>query len=290
MTPLHSSFVFFFLNEIVALLFQFGVYSDKDKPTEAERQEHMQAVKKDRQFSVRPINEAQAIAAIEVLLSATKTTSTFPDCPPELTSVVYKYRSKSKTLQANLRSNYKTSFFEIVFAIWQWYLHIFADEKKLSAKEVLDRYTKCVAFSDSQPMRIVKPFEMEQHNSMYIPLRSSEWVFKGFVYEINGLYSDEEARLLILEDFDKERQKFERLKAKFDDIPASEATYERPRIPEKVRIEVWRRDGGKCARCGSREKLEYDHIVPISKGGSNTARNIELLCESCNRSKSNNIA
>jgi 5-methylcytosine-specific restriction endonuclease McrA len=29
--------------------------------------------------------------------------------------------------------------------------------------------------------------------------------------------------------------------------------------------------------------------VPISKGGSNTARNIELLCEKCNRSKSNNV-
>jgi 5-methylcytosine-specific restriction endonuclease McrA len=57
-----------------------------------------------------------------------------------------------------------------------------------------------------------------------------------------------------------------------------------------VRVEVWRRDGGKCAKCGSREKLEYDHIVPLSKSGSNTARNVELLCEKCNRSKGDNIA
>jgi len=63
----------------------------------------------------------------------------------------------------------------------------------------------------------------------------------------------------------------------------------RPRIPERVRIEVWRRDEGKCVKCGSREKLEYDHIIPLSKGGSNTARNIELLCEKCNRSKGGNI-
>lgn len=60
-------------------------------------------------------------------------------------------------------------------------------------------------------------------------------------------------------------------------------------ISSHVRREVWRRDKGKCALCGSRKNLEFDHIVPVSKGGSNTARNIELLCESCNRAKSNNI-
>lgn len=65
--------------------------------------------------------------------------------------------------------------------------------------------------------------------------------------------------------------------------------FKRQPIPSAVRREVWRRDEGKCARCGSREKLEYDHIVPIARGGSNTARNIELLCESCNRSKSASI-
>lgn len=60
-------------------------------------------------------------------------------------------------------------------------------------------------------------------------------------------------------------------------------------IPEAVRREVWRRDEGRCVDCGSRERLEFDHIVPVSKGGSNTARNIELRCESCNRRKSDRI-
>lgn len=63
----------------------------------------------------------------------------------------------------------------------------------------------------------------------------------------------------------------------------------RPAIPAAVRREVWRRDEGKCARCGSRENLEYDHIIPVSKGGGNTARNIELLCQDCNRSKGDSI-
>jgi 5-methylcytosine-specific restriction endonuclease McrA len=60
-------------------------------------------------------------------------------------------------------------------------------------------------------------------------------------------------------------------------------------ISSQVRREVWRRDGGACVKCGSRCNLEYDHIIPVSKGGGNTARNIELLCEACNRSKSASI-
>jgi Holliday junction DNA helicase RuvB len=66
---------------------------------------------------------------------------------------------------------------------------------------------------------------------------------------------------------------------------ASESIPGRENIPSEVRRDVWRRDGGKCVKCGSRENLEYDHIIPVSMGGSNTARNIELLCENCNRSK-----
>jgi|SRR5438876_2767443 len=59
----------------------------------------------------------------------------------------------------------------------------------------------------------------------------------------------------------------------------------RPKISEPVRHEVWRRDQGRCTKCGSRERLEFDHIVPVSMGGSSTARNLELLCENCNRQK-----
>lgn len=60
-------------------------------------------------------------------------------------------------------------------------------------------------------------------------------------------------------------------------------------IPQDVKDRVWNRDGGKCVKCGSTEKLEFDHIIPISKGGANTYRNLQLLCENCNRTKSNKI-
>lgn len=64
----------------------------------------------------------------------------------------------------------------------------------------------------------------------------------------------------------------------------------RPPIPDDVKMFVWQRDGGSCVKCGSQENLEFDHVIPLSKGGSNTARNLQLLCERCNRSKGAAIA
>ena len=63
----------------------------------------------------------------------------------------------------------------------------------------------------------------------------------------------------------------------------------RKSIPQSVKDKVWNRDGGKCVDCGSNENLEFDHIIPHSKGGADTYRNLQLLCEPCNRSKSAKI-
>jgi len=60
-------------------------------------------------------------------------------------------------------------------------------------------------------------------------------------------------------------------------------------ISEAVRLFVWQRDDGKCVKCGAREWLEFDHIIPVTAGGSSTERNVQLLCESCNRSKGTTI-
>jgi len=68
-----------------------------------------------------------------------------------------------------------------------------------------------------------------------------------------------------------------------------ETTKRSRRITQDVMDRVWRRDEGKCVKCGSQENLEFDHMVPFSKNGSNSYRNIQLLCEPCNRSKSAKI-
>ena len=63
----------------------------------------------------------------------------------------------------------------------------------------------------------------------------------------------------------------------------------RERIPDETQIFVWKRDDGKCVKCGTNENLAFDHIIPHSLGGSNSRRNLQLLCDSCNSRKGNQI-
>jgi len=60
-------------------------------------------------------------------------------------------------------------------------------------------------------------------------------------------------------------------------------------ITSDVQKEVWKRDGGRCVKCGSDKKLHFDHIIPFSKGGSNDADNIQILCSKCNIKKSDKV-
>ncbi len=54
-------------------------------------------------------------------------------------------------------------------------------------------------------------------------------------------------------------------------------------IPEDVRQKVL--SSGKCAFCGSPERLQVDHIIPVARGGSSNPSNLQPLCAPCNQSK-----
>jgi tellurite resistance protein len=60
-------------------------------------------------------------------------------------------------------------------------------------------------------------------------------------------------------------------------------------IPREVRQRVWQRYGGRCAECQATSYLEFDHIIPVARGGSNMDANVQLLCRMCNSKKSDHI-
>lgn len=65
---------------------------------------------------------------------------------------------------------------------------------------------------------------------------------------------------------------------------------ERKTISKKLRFEVYKRDNFTCQYCGRKAPdvvLNIDHIVPVSKGGTNDIMNLITSCFECNNGKSN---
>ena len=61
-------------------------------------------------------------------------------------------------------------------------------------------------------------------------------------------------------------------------------------IPANIKVEVWKRDAGKCTKCGATDELHFDHILPFSRGGTSLkAENVQLLCARHNLQKSAKI-
>lgn len=65
--------------------------------------------------------------------------------------------------------------------------------------------------------------------------------------------------------------------------PPAESPSVNRNIPNMIKKEVYERDGGRCTKCQTTYKLEYDHIRPFSEGGESTLANLRLLCFSCNQ-------
>ncbi len=61
-------------------------------------------------------------------------------------------------------------------------------------------------------------------------------------------------------------------------------------IPARVRRAVWERDGGRCTfvsarghRCNAQRFLEFDHVVPVARGGASTVEGLRLRCRAHNQ-------
>jgi len=59
-------------------------------------------------------------------------------------------------------------------------------------------------------------------------------------------------------------------------------------IPRDAMLKVIRRDGQICQKCNQPvpdREVEFDHIIPFSKGGTSTVSNLRLIHKNCNRKK-----
>lgn len=116
-----------------------------------------------------------------------------------------------------------------------------------------------------------------------VKIPGGHWLYQSRIYSSKEDLAADDVHALILETELKKRRRIERAHAYVAGQQARIST--RGPIPDDVKTTVWRRDAGQCIKCGGNERLEYDHIIPLALGGSNTVRNIQLLCEPCNRSK-----
>jgi hypothetical protein len=120
--------------------------------------------------------------------------------------------------------------------------------------------------------------------------RPTCWLYHHYLIKVTGIVRSEDERILLVKEAVMKREKrLDKLQKLVDLDERMQKASRRQPIPEDVQNFVWRRDQGRCVQCGSQEKLEFDHMIPVKKGGSDTARNIQLLCERCNRKKSDNI-
>jgi hypothetical protein len=132
--------------------------------------------------------------------------------------------------------------------------------------------------------QLTKPFAV-----LYDSFKKKKWwMFRNEFYWEDENFSETEVTALILDKIQQKQRKIEKAIARMSSQELKNSVSRKP-ISDDVRTYVWQRDGGRCVKCGSQERLEYDHIIPVAKGGSDTSRNIQLLCEFCNRSKGANL-
>lgn len=59
-------------------------------------------------------------------------------------------------------------------------------------------------------------------------------------------------------------------------------------FPQETRMSVYNQSEGRCVYCGRFipfDEMTIDHIVPLSKGGTNYEKNLQCCCKECNLMK-----
>jgi hypothetical protein len=112
------------------------------------------------------------------------------------------------------------------------------------------------------------------------------WLYSKKVYMSRDPdLSAEDVAALASEETNKRRIRLEKAHALAAMTKQLDTRAKRQTIPQDIKTAVWQRDNGRCVECESQANLEFDHIIPLAMGGSNSFRNLQLLCEVCNRRK-----
>jgi 5-methylcytosine-specific restriction endonuclease McrA len=109
------------------------------------------------------------------------------------------------------------------------------------------------------------------------------WMYESDIWSSTSDLQPDDVQVLILNQRQKDARTLDRAKAAV--ARGGDDSARRKPIPDAVKNEVWQRDSGHCVECGSNENLEFDHVIPVSLGGANTAANLQILCGECNRAK-----
>ena len=119
---------------------------------------------------------------------------------------------------------------------------------------------------------------------VYEKIRQGIWVFNGVSALVDATHAHDGTRRAF-------RFRLEAIDDEGRVVSTGSADHEPNRlIPTEVKLEVWKRDQGRCVQCGSADNLHFDHIIPFSRGGSSsTAANIQLLCARHNLAKRDRI-
>ena len=62
----------------------------------------------------------------------------------------------------------------------------------------------------------------------------------------------------------------------------------RKQFSAELKKELYKAQSSRCMYCGRKleiDLMDIDHKNPVAKGGSNTKRNLQLLCRTCNTRK-----